>query len=125
MWEGPESAYADHMNRTGLVGLATLLAGIPLAGAACGGGDDEAGTTLPPIATTTSTTISLTTTTIIQTYYEIQSGDTLGNIARTFGVSLEELMTINSIPNADDIEAGQRLLIPPSTVLVTIPPPST
>jgi LysM repeat protein len=111
------------MNRTGLVGLAALLAGIPVAGAACGG-DDEASAPLPPIATTTTTTISLTTTTVIQTYYEIQSGDTLGNIARTFGVSLDELMTINSIPNADDIQAGQRLLIPPSTVLVTIPPAS-
>ena len=112
------------MNRTSLVGLAAMLVGVPLLGAACGRGEGEAESSLPPIATTTTTTLSLVTTTVVQTFYEIQSGDTLGNIANTFGVSLEELMTVNSIPNANDIQAGQRLLIPPSTVLVdTLPPP--
>ena len=114
------------MNRKGLVGLAAVLVGVPLAVAACGRTDDGDEAGLPPIATTTTTTISLTTTTIVQTFYEIQQGDTLGNIAHNFGVSLEELMTVNSIPDANDIQAGQRIQIPPSTVLVvTLPPPPT
>ena len=113
------------MNRTGLIGLAAVLVGVPLVVAACGR-TDEGEAVLPPIATTTTTTISLTTTTIVQTFYEIQQGDTLGNIAHNFGVSLEELMTVNSIPDANDIQAGQRIQIPPSTVLVvTLPPPPT
>jgi len=113
------------VNRTGLVGLAAVLVGVPFVVAACGR-TDEGEAVLPPIATTTTTTISLTTTTIVQTFYEIQQGDTLGNIAHNFGVSLEELMTVNSIPDANDIQAGQRIQIPPSTVLVvTLPPPPT
>lgn len=112
------------MNRTGLIGLAAVLVGTPLVIAACGRTDGGQEALLPPIATTTSTTISLITTTTVATYYEIQSGDMLGNIARNFGVSLEELMTLNSIPDPNDIQAGQRIQIPPSTLLVvTLPPP--
>lgn len=106
------------MNRTGLVLIAGLFVSVPLLGAACGGGDRAADATLPPIVTTTTTTIVLTTTTFVETFYEVQSGDTLSKIARSFGVSLGALMAANGITNPDLVQAGQTLQIPPSTVLV-------
>ena len=94
-----------------------LFVAVPLLGASCGGEGDTTAT-LPPIVTTTSTTISLVTTTYVATYYEVKSGDNLGNIARVLGVDMAELMALNNITNANEIEAGQELLIPPATVLV-------
>jgi murein DD-endopeptidase MepM/ murein hydrolase activator NlpD len=47
--------------------------------------------------------------------YTVQSGDTLGNIATRFGVSLESLMAANGLDNPDWIIEGQTLLIPDST----------
>ncbi len=44
--------------------------------------------------------------------YVVQEGDTLSGIAEKFGVSLEDLMRINSIANPDLIYPGQQLIIP-------------
>ena len=102
--------------------MTALLAAVPLLGVACGG-DGDAGATLPSIITTTTTTIAPTTT-AIGTYYIVKSGDNLGNIARSLGVDMNELMVLNSIPNANDIDVGQALLIPPPTVVIeSLPTP--
>ena len=103
--------------------MATLLAAVPLLAASCGG-SGGAGATLPPIITTTSTSVLLVTTTIVVSYYIVKSGDTLGNIARRLGVDMNDLMVLNSIPNANDIEAGQSLLVPPPRVVIdSLPTP--
>jgi LysM repeat protein len=44
--------------------------------------------------------------------YVVQRGDTLGGIARRFGVSLSALISANNIRNANLIFVGQRLIIP-------------
>ncbi|HVS12792.1 MAG TPA: LysM peptidoglycan-binding domain-containing protein [Thermoanaerobaculia bacterium] len=46
--------------------------------------------------------------------YRVQRGDTLGGIARRFGVSVAALQRANALPRADRIHVGQRLQIPSS-----------
>ncbi len=43
-------------------------------------------------------------------YYEVKQGDTLYKIARLYGLSVEELKSINQL-NADTIKVGQKLLV--------------
>jgi LysM repeat protein len=47
-----------------------------------------------------------------RTIYVVQRGDTLGEIATRFGVSLSDLARINNIENWDIIEVGDELIIP-------------
>jgi hypothetical protein len=47
-----------------------------------------------------------------RTIYVVQRGDTLGEIATRFGVSLADLARINNIENWDVIEVGDELIIP-------------
>ena len=44
--------------------------------------------------------------------YKVKSGDTLSQIARNYGVSLKALKENNKIKNANDIKAGQSLVVP-------------
>ena len=44
--------------------------------------------------------------------YTVQSGDTLGAIAQSYGVSLEALMAANNIVNPNLLQVGQTLVIP-------------
>jgi len=50
------------------------------------------------------------------TRYIIQSGDTLGRIARRYGVDLTVLARVNSIVNPNLIFAGQTITIPDVTI---------
>ncbi len=105
-----------------LVGVAAIL---PIAAAACGDDGLSSGT-LPPIVTVSTTTTIFVTTTTIQKYYTVQRGDTLGKIAKAFQVRLADIMAINGITNADDIQAGQELQIPTGAVVYsTLPTPAT
>jgi LysM repeat protein len=45
-------------------------------------------------------------------YYIVQPGDTLGEIAEQFNVTVEELACANDLSDIDHIEDGQKLLIP-------------
>ncbi len=45
-------------------------------------------------------------------YYHVRYGDTLGNIARWYGVGVHALAQANGIYNVNRIYAGQRLCIP-------------
>jgi len=109
------------MDRRGLSALTALFVAVPFGAASCGDAADEAAATLPPIATTTSTTIVVTTTTeYIPVTYEIAAGDSLRNIADTYGVDYDELISVNGILDPDHIEAGDVLDIPaPSTTTTT------
>jgi LysM repeat protein len=48
----------------------------------------------------------------IQAEHIVQSGETLGRIAQSYGVSLADVMAMNNISNPDRVLVGQRLLIP-------------
>lgn len=104
-----------------IVGLSVVLTAVA---AACG--DDGTATgTLPPIVTTTTSTTLPPTTTTIPKRYKVQNGDTLGAIARRFGLDYSELLTLNNISNPDHIFRGQNLKIPPPTTTTSTVPPST
>lgn len=47
-----------------------------------------------------------------RTIYVVQRGDTLGEIATRFGVSVADLASINNIDNINIIEVGDELIIP-------------
>ena len=50
-----------------------------------------------------------------ETVYAVQKGDTLLEIARKFeGMSVEEIVAYNDIENADEIQIGQEIKIPPA-----------
>lgn len=78
-------------------------------------------TTMPAIETAAAaaptTTVPQTTTTLAQ-YYEVQPGDSLSVIAGKFDVRMEDLITLNGIKNPDHIQVGQKLEIPPPTILL-------
>jgi len=113
------------VNRARLWVLAGVAALLPLAAVSCG--DESASSeTLPPIVTVSTTTTILITTTTVQLYYTVKRGDTLGKIAKAFQVRIADLMALNGIPNADDIQAGQELQIPTGVVVVdSLPTPPT
>ena len=115
------------MPRQRLWSCAALAALAVVCVAACGD-DPRLGTgTLPPIVTTTT---SSTTSTIAgvaqQQFYVIKAGDTLSKIARSFGVTKEMLMFANGISDPNHIEIGQKIEIPPATVVIDqLPTPSS
>jgi LysM repeat protein len=45
--------------------------------------------------------------------HTVKSGDTLGQIAQQYGISLDALVKANQIANPDVISVGQELIIPP------------
>jgi LysM repeat protein len=82
---------------------------------ACGGDDAQVVETLPVMVAESTTTVPLETTTTLSAnpeYYTIQQGDTLSAIASSFGVTVADIVAANGLPNADAIQAGQKLAIP-------------
>jgi LysM repeat protein len=68
-----------------------------------------AGATVEAVATPTVPLVATPTPT---GRYTVQPGDTLGIIARTFNVSVADLVELNDIPNPDTISVGLELQIP-------------
>ena len=103
----------------GIVGIVTVFS-------ACGGDKTTSVETLPVMVAESTTSIPLETTTTLPAnpeYYTIQQGDTLSAIAASFGVTVADMVAANGLPNADAIQAGQKLAIPgngtaPSTTAV-------
>jgi LysM repeat protein len=103
-----------------VVGLAVLA---PFVAAACGDDEARSGATLPAIVTTTTSTSTIApSTTLVVTYYVIQPGDRLGNIATSFGVTVDAIMELNGITNPDKINAGDKIEIPTGIVVTNTLP---
>lgn len=84
-----------------------------------GEGAEETSTTSTTEAVTTrpaAPSTSTTTTAPQQLTYVIQSGDSLSLIAQRFGISTEDLANFNAISDANAIQVGQELSIPPTTI---------
>ena len=45
-------------------------------------------------------------------FYIVQKGDSLGSIATRFGTTVQRLMDLNHISNANRIVVGQKILLP-------------
>jgi LysM repeat protein len=74
------------------------------------------GTPLPPGAT-----LAVRPGTPEQRTYVVQAGDTPGQIARQFNVSVESLMRANNISDARALRVGDRLTIPPASTPTATP----
>lgn len=75
--------------------------------------------TLPPIVTlptTAPTTVAPTTT--VPLFYEVQSGDTLTEIADAYSLPIKAIMDANGITDQDAIQAGQILELPSAADIV-------
>lgn len=66
------------------------------------------------------TVIPTTTPTAAPLLYVVQEGDTLSQIAHTYGVSIQDLMAVNAIADPNVLSVGQVLVIPIS-VSPTLP----
>jgi LysM repeat protein len=114
-----------HMRSRWVVGVALgALGGLTLVGCSK---DDNPGSapTLPSIATTTPVTTAVVVATTLPKYYEVQSGDTLTEIAVAYAIPVQALLAANpELDSPDDIQAGQFLVIPPRDGLVAdqLPP---
>ncbi len=60
-------------------------------------------------------------------YHKVQKGQTLWQISKTYGLSVEEIISANNIPNAAAIEVNQLLLIPGAKQVkdIVMPPASS
>lgn len=106
---------------------ASLVAALA-AGAGCSDDDDAvARATLAPIETTTSVATTIPPTTTQPRFYEVQQGDTLTEIAVSFGLPISLIMEKNGILDANQIFAGQILELPLASEVVatTLPPGPT
>ncbi len=56
-----------------------------------------------------------------ETFYIVQSGDTLGSISAQFNVPLDDLIAANNIDNPNIVAAGETLLIPVNGVPTAAP----
>jgi hypothetical protein len=110
-----------------LVLLPTAAGLLALIAVGCGSSEDDAFDTLPPIRTTTSTTTSTTLVDDRRKFYEVQPGDNLAEIARSFEVPRSEIVRINRLQNNGEIiQIGQILEIPTDVILVdSLPIPSS
>jgi len=53
-------------------------------------------------------------------YHQVERGQTLWRIARTYGVSMQKIVEANGLADASKIEAGQRLFIPGATKVLKV-----
>lgn len=60
-----------------------------------------------------------------ESVYLVQHGDTLGAIAKKFGVTIGALSSSNALDEQVRVFAGQRLVIPPPMGITSPPPPDT
>lgn len=56
--------------------------------------------------------------------YRVELGDTIAKIARSYGVSMASLLSVNNISDANIIFVGQQLTIPASSQVAGLPTPA-
>ena len=79
--------------------------------------DDTADEILPPIRTTTTTITTSTTISTDRIFYTVKRGEFLSLIAESFGVTVQSIVDLNGLADANDIQAGQTIEIPTGVVL--------
>jgi LysM repeat protein len=67
---------------------------------------------------------STTATTAPPAKYQVKRGDTLGAIARQFGVSIDAIVAANHLTSQDQLAQGQVLVIPPPAAVQLVASPA-
>lgn len=77
-------------------------------------GSLQTAVTVPPLAITAEALAQITVTPEPEgpPIHVVQAGDTLGNLAQFYDVTIEDIMTANDLSNADFLFVGQQLIIP-------------
>lgn len=65
-----------------------------------------------PVPTPSGTPVITTEIRVLQPNYTVAPGDTLGSIARRYGISVDALAAINNLENRNSLSIGQKLVIP-------------
>jgi LysM repeat protein len=90
------------------------------------GNDFASGTITPVDAGISITGTILVTPTLEMLTYRVKEGDTLGELAVQFNVSVTDIMTVNGLTDPDSLYMGQILHIPtaplPSVTATSLPP---
>jgi murein DD-endopeptidase MepM/ murein hydrolase activator NlpD len=55
-------------------------------------------------------------------YHTVKPGETLWRICKTYGVDMDQVMSLNRIEDPSNIKVGQRIFIPGATKVLEIPP---
>ena len=98
--------------------VVTWVALVICAGCGGSGSSSQTLTTALPTVPEGATEDSGTTTTV-PAVYVVKAGDSLSSIAKKFGLSVSQLVAANQLGNANHIEEGQHLTIPPPTTAAT------
>ena len=105
------------MNR--LVVLALAAVALAVAVPACGTDPGDAAATLPPIRITSTTSTSTTEPDNRRKFYEVQSGDSLAEIADRYCVTAKQIADLNRLEDEGNyLEVGQILELPTNVVVV-------
>jgi LysM repeat protein len=92
---------------------------LAIAAPACGNEPGGAAATLPPIRTTSTTSTTTTTPDSRRKFYEVESGDSLAEIADRYCVTRQQIVEINNLEDEGNyLEVGQILELPRDVVLV-------
>jgi LysM repeat protein len=83
-----------------------------------GGGDTEVSTRPTAVVATTTTTLKPET-------HTVAKGETLAQIAESFGVTVDEIAIYNNIGDLNHVFVGQILKIPAPGTVSTAPPATT
>jgi hypothetical protein len=65
-----------------------------------------------PVPTPAGTPVITTEVRVLQPNYTVAPGDTLGSIARRYGISVDALASMNNLENRNSLSVGQKLVIP-------------
>lgn len=63
--------------------------------------------------------------TVVPSGHTVRAGETLTGIARTYDISVDELLVLNDMPNRDLLYVGQELILPASATARSTPAPSS
>jgi LysM repeat protein len=83
--------------------------------------------TIPPILATAEAIAQATDTPVPEAgppIHIVQSGDTLGNLAQFYDVSIDDIIEVNDLTNADILFVGQELIIPIGGIPTATPEPT-